>query len=51
MVVIGTTGKHIDDNGNKIPNDERMTYTNIKIIKDGATMPSEAKSKCKKYKN
>ncbi len=31
-----------DDNGNKIPNDQRMTYTNIKIIKDGATMPTEA---------
>ena len=31
-----------DDNGNKIPNDQRMTYANIKIIKDGATMPSEA---------
>ena len=31
-----------DDSGNKIPNDQRMTYANIKIIKDGATMPSEA---------
>ena len=31
-----------DDNGNKIPNDQRMTYANIKIIKDGATMPSKA---------
>jgi hypothetical protein len=31
-----------DDNGNKIPNDQRMTYANIKVIKDGATMPSEA---------
>jgi len=30
-----------DDNGNKIPNDQRMTYANIKIIKDGATMPTE----------
>ena len=30
-----------DDNGNKIPDDQRMTYANIKIIKDGATMPSE----------
>jgi hypothetical protein len=30
-----------DDNGDKIPNDQRMTYANIKIIKDGATMPSE----------
>ena len=31
-----------DSDGNKIPNDQRMTYANIKIIKDGATMPSEA---------
>ena len=31
-----------DDNGDKIPNDQRMTYANIKIIKDGATIPSEA---------
>tara|TARA_R110000823_G_scaffold218250_2_gene347532 strand:- start:1947 stop:2249 length:303 start_codon:yes stop_codon:yes gene_type:complete len=31
-----------DDNGKKIPNDQRMTYANIKIIKDGATMPTEA---------
>jgi len=31
-----------DDDGNKIPNDQRMTYANIKIIKEGATMPSEA---------
>ena len=30
------------DNGNKIPNSERMQYQHIKIIKDGATMPSEA---------
>ena len=31
-----------DDNGNKIPNSERMQYQHIKIIKDGATMPTEA---------
>ena len=31
-----------DDNGNKIPNEDRMQYKYIKIIKDGATMPSEA---------
>ena len=31
-----------DDSGNKIPNDQRMTYANIKIIKDGATIPTEA---------
>jgi hypothetical protein len=36
-----------DDNGDKIPNDQRMTYANIKIIKDGATMPSEAEVNAK----
>jgi len=34
--------KKEDDNGNKIPNKYRMQYQHIKIIKDGATMPSEA---------
>ena len=34
--------KKEDDNGNKIPNSERMKYQHIKIIKDGATMPSES---------
>ena len=34
--------KKEDDDGNKIPNSERMQYKYIKIIKDGATMPSEA---------
>ena len=34
--------KKEDDNGNIIPNDQRMQYKYIKIIKDGATMPSEA---------
>ena len=36
------TWKKEDDNGNKIPNDQRMCYECIKIIKDGATMPSKA---------
>jgi len=36
-----------DDNGNKIPNDQRMTYANIKIIKDGATMPTQAEVNAK----
>ena len=36
-----------DDNGNKIPNDQRMQYKYIKIIKDGATMPSEAEVNAK----
>ena len=39
--------KKEDDNGNVIPNDQRMTYANIKIIKDGATMPSEAEVNAK----
>ena len=34
--------KKEDDNGNKIPNDQRMQYQHIKIIKDGATIPSES---------
>jgi len=34
--------KKEDDNGNKIPNDQRMTYANIEVIKEGATIPSEA---------
>jgi len=34
--------KKEDDNGNKIPNSERMQYQYIKIIKDGATMPTKA---------
>ena len=34
--------KKFDDNGNKIPNNQRMCYECIEIIKDGATMPSEA---------
>ena len=34
--------KKEDDNGNKIPNKDRMQYQHIKIIKEGATMPSEA---------
>ena len=34
--------KKEDDNGDKIPNEDRMQYKYIKIIKEGATMPSEA---------
>ena len=33
--------KKEDDDGNKIPNSDRMQYKYVKIIKDGATMPSE----------
>ena len=31
-----------DDSGNKIPNEDRMQHKYIKIIKDGATIPSES---------
>tara|TARA_Y100000004_G_scaffold192844_1_gene254126 strand:- start:613 stop:918 length:306 start_codon:yes stop_codon:yes gene_type:complete len=31
-----------DDQGNKIPNKNRMQYKYIKIIKEGATIPSES---------
>ena len=34
--------KKTDSDGNKIPNDQRMAYAHIKIIKEGATIPSEA---------
>ena len=33
--------KKEDEDGNKIPNEDRMQYKYIKIIKEGATMPSE----------
>ena len=33
--------KKEDSEGNKIPNSERMQYQHIKIIKEGATMPTE----------
>jgi hypothetical protein len=36
-----------DDNGNKIPNDQRMCYECIKIIKDGAVMPTKAEVEAK----
>ena len=36
-----------DDDGNKIPNSERMHYQHIKIIKDGATIPTEAEVNAK----
>jgi hypothetical protein len=39
--------KKEDDNGNKIPNDQRMCYECIKIIKDGATMPTKAEVNAK----
>jgi hypothetical protein len=36
-----------DDNGNKIPNNQRMCYECIKIIKDGAVMPTKAEVEAK----
>ena len=39
--------KKVDSNGDKIPNDQRMTYANIEVIKDGATIPSEAEVNAK----
>jgi hypothetical protein len=39
--------KKTDSDGNKIPNDQRMCYECIKIIKDGATMPSKAEVNAK----
>ena len=41
------TWKKYDDDGNKIPNDQRMCYECIEIIKDGATMPTEAEVNAK----
>ena len=34
--------KKVDSDGNKIPDDQRMTYANIVVIEEGATIPSEA---------
>ena len=34
--------KKVDSDGNIIPNNQRMTYANIEVIKVGATIPSEA---------
>ncbi len=39
--------KKEDDNGNNIPNDQRMTYANNKNIKEGATMPTESEVNAK----
>jgi len=47
MVAIGMVGKKKMSDGNKIPNSERMQYQYIKIIKDGATMPTEAEVNAK----
>ena len=39
--------KKFDEQGNKIPNDQRMCYECIEIIKDGATLPSKAEVEAK----
>tara|TARA_Y100000816_G_scaffold251293_1_gene201693 strand:- start:284 stop:580 length:297 start_codon:yes stop_codon:yes gene_type:complete len=39
--------KKEDDNGNKILNEDRMQYKYIKIIKEGATMPTEVEVNAK----
>ncbi len=39
--------KKVDSNGNKIPNEHRMCYECIEIIKDGATMPTKAEVEAK----
>jgi hypothetical protein len=39
--------KKYNDDGTKIPNDQRMCYECIKIIKDGATMPTKAEVEAK----
>ena len=36
-----------DEQGNKIPNDQRMCYECIEIIKDGAVMPTKAEVEAK----
>ena len=35
------TWKTHDDDGNKIPNADRMTYANIVVTKEGVSKPSE----------
>ena len=39
--------KKLDAQGNKIPNDQRMCYECIEIIKDGAVMPTKAEVEAK----
>ena len=39
--------KKFDAQGNKIPNEHRMCYECIEIIKDGATMPTKAEVNAK----
>ena len=46
MKVIGGVGKHMTTMEIKF-NEDRMQYQHIKIIKDGATMPTEAEVNAK----
>jgi hypothetical protein len=39
--------KKEDSNGGKIPNDQRMAYENIEVIKQGATIPTKAEVNAK----
>ena len=39
--------KKFDEQGNKIPNEHRMCYECIEIIKEGATLPSKAEVEAK----
>ena len=39
--------KKEDDNGNKIPDDQRMTYENIIMLDDSITKPTEAEVNAK----
>jgi len=39
--------RKVDDDGNKIPNDQRMTYENVIVIKDGIAKPTEAEVNAK----
>jgi len=41
------TWKTHDDDGNKIPNNQRMTYANIVVTKDGVLKPTEAEINAK----
>ena len=34
--------RKVDDDGNTIPNDQRMTYEHVIVIKEGATKPSKS---------
>ena len=39
--------RKVDENGNKIPNNQRMTYENVILNDNTATMPTEAEVNAK----